>query len=82
MKRVNPKPIRAALTGLRGSDGLSVVGLVVALGPLGLVDFFSVGLFVTVAFGRLRLGLVAVPEVDAFCLGRDVKNARYGKEQT
>jgi hypothetical protein len=68
-----PKPMRAALTGLTGSDGLFD-----GPGPVGLFGFFSgvlPGSFETLALGRLLLGLLALDDAGALSFGRDVKNA-------
>jgi hypothetical protein len=77
VNNVNPNPIRAAFTGLTGTDFLSDA-FEPLVGPLEVVGFFSgalSGSFVTVAFGRRLLGLAVLPEDAGFCLGRDVKNA-------
>jgi len=76
MNKVKPIPIRAAFTGFEdsledGPDGPD--------GPDGFPVCFSGGFVVPLeppdCFGRLLLGLAALPEVAGFSFGRVVKNA-------
>jgi len=81
MNNVSPKPMRGALTGFRGVEAVEGVedaaGVSVLAGVLAEVLSGDLpGLFETAAaLGRRLFGLVAVPELAGFSLGRDVRNA-------
>jgi|SRR5215216_3675698 len=75
MNNVSPRPRREALTGFEGSDVVDDGPEVVAGFPV----VFSGGLpglpGATDVFGRLRLGLLAAPELAGFSFGREVRKA-------